>query len=219
MPCHFERFVEGGVDGAGEPEAIGDGGEHREHGEGVRSAHHVQVVDAAAVFAQPQPLGEEEEVEQTPLGGSGQVDERVELDLAARLRVGPHRGVVDSWEVCAQVDRLAMLAFSDSSSAPRVRGAHSVSPLAISSCERSRSACRCITDVTPARRRRRFGLSPASGRCPHQDRHPRPQPRIARQRSGIERRRNGYPVDVTPLSRRSWFTRLALLERVGAALT
>ena len=42
----------------------------------------------AAVFAQPQPLGEEEEVEQTPLAGSGQVDERVELDLAARLRGG-----------------------------------------------------------------------------------------------------------------------------------
>ena len=88
-------------------------GQRGQHGEGVGPADHVEVVDAAAVLAQPQALGEEEEVEQSTLGGAGQVHERVELDLAARLRIGPHRGVVDPGKVRGQVNRLAVLAFSD----------------------------------------------------------------------------------------------------------
>src|SRR6478672_11080618 len=126
LPCHFEWFVER-----------------------VGAADHVQVVDAAAVLPQPQALGQEEEVEQATLRGARQTDERVELDLAARLRIGPHRGVVDPGEVRGQVNRLAVLAVSGS--APRMRSpnVHPVSPhrLAISSCERSRSAWRCVTDV------------------------------------------------------------------------
>ena len=74
---------------------------------------HVEVVDAAAVLAQPQPFGEEEEVEQPALGGAGEVHERVELDLAARRGIGPHRGVVDPGKVGGQMNRLAVLAFSN----------------------------------------------------------------------------------------------------------
>ena len=88
-------------------------GERGKDGEGVGAADDVEVVDAAAVLPQPQALGEEEEVEQAALGGLRQVDERVELDLAARLRIGPHRGVVDAGEMRGQVDRLAVLAVSD----------------------------------------------------------------------------------------------------------
>ena len=86
LPCHLEGFVEGGVDGPGQAEPVGDRGERRQDGEGVGPADDVEVVDAAAVLAQPQTLGEEEEVEQSALGGARQVHERVELDLAARLR-------------------------------------------------------------------------------------------------------------------------------------
>src|SRR6185312_8163677 len=87
------------------------------------------------------PLGEEEEVEQAALCGTRHLHERVELDLAARLQFRPHRGVVDSREVSGQVNRLAVLAFSNCG--------HPVSPqrLAINSWLRSRSACLCVTDV------------------------------------------------------------------------
>ena len=102
LSCHFEWFVEGRVDGPGQAETVGDRGKCGEHGERVGPADHVEVVDASAVFAQPQAFGEEEEVEQAPLGGLGQVDERVELDLAARLGIRPHRGVVDAGEMCGQ---------------------------------------------------------------------------------------------------------------------
>jgi hypothetical protein len=141
LPCDFEWFVECGVDGACQADPVGDGGQRCQHGEGVGPADDVEVVDAAAMLTQPQPLGEEEEVEQATLGGAGQMHERVEVDLAARLGIRPHRGVVDARKVRGQVNELAVLAFSD--------GGHPVSPqrLAISSCERSRSACRCVTEV------------------------------------------------------------------------
>ena len=58
----------------------GDGGEDRQR---VGPPDDVEVVDPPALLAQPQALGEEEEVELAPLGGLGEVDERVELDLAA----------------------------------------------------------------------------------------------------------------------------------------
>ena len=55
------------------------GGQDRQR---VGAADDVEVVDLAALLAQAQALGEEEEVELAPLGGLGEVDERVELDLA-----------------------------------------------------------------------------------------------------------------------------------------
>ena len=60
-------------------------------------------MDAAEVLAQPQPLGEEEEVEQALLGGVGQVPERGEVDLAAGVGLGPDRGVVHAREVRGEV--------------------------------------------------------------------------------------------------------------------
>ena len=71
----------------------------RQHGERVRPAHHVEVVDLAAMLAQSQPLSEEEEVEQAAFGGAGHVRERLEFDLAARLRIRPHCRVVDAREM------------------------------------------------------------------------------------------------------------------------
>ena len=67
---------------------------------------HVQVVDLAVLLAQPQPLGEEQEVELGPLRGPGQVREGAELDVAARPRIAPHRGVVHAGKVRGQVDLL-----------------------------------------------------------------------------------------------------------------
>ncbi len=103
---HLVGLVEGGVDGAGQPEPVGDGGERGQDGEGVRAAHDVQVVDLAALFAQSQALGEEEEVELGAFGGAREVDEGGELDVAAGLRVAPHGGVVDAGEVGGQMDLL-----------------------------------------------------------------------------------------------------------------
>jgi hypothetical protein len=89
LPCHFEWFVERGVDGAGQAQPVGDGSQRSEDGEGVGTADHIQIVDAAAVLAQSQTLGEEEEVEQSALRRSREMNERVELDLTARIRVRP----------------------------------------------------------------------------------------------------------------------------------
>ena len=99
-------LVERGVERGGEADAVGDGGQRGEHGERVGPADDVEVEDPAAVLAQPQALGEEEEVELAPLGGLGEVDERGEVGLAARLRVAPHRGVVDAGEVGGEVELL-----------------------------------------------------------------------------------------------------------------
>jgi len=121
LPCHFERFVEGGVDRACQAEAIGDRGQCRQDRERVGPAHDVEVVNATAVLTQPQPLGEEEEVEQPALGGLRQVHEGVELDLAARLRIRPHGRVVDAGEMGGQMDLLAVLPLPDGDGAPLVR--------------------------------------------------------------------------------------------------
>ena len=106
LPGHLVRLVERGVDRPGQAEPVGDRGQRGQHGERVRPADHVQVVDLAALLAQPQPLGQEQEVELGPLGGLGQVHERAELDVAAGPRVAPHRRVVDAGEVGGQVDLL-----------------------------------------------------------------------------------------------------------------
>ncbi len=93
------RLVVRRLDGPGQAQVVGHRGDRREHGDRVRAADHVQVVDLAALLAQPQPFGEEEEVERAGLGGPRQVRERAELDLAARRGVAPHRVVVDAGEV------------------------------------------------------------------------------------------------------------------------
>ena len=63
LPCHLERFVESGVDGACQAEVIGGRGQCRQDRERIGPSHDVEVVDPAAVLTQPQPLREEEEVE------------------------------------------------------------------------------------------------------------------------------------------------------------
>ena len=104
LPCDVDGFVEGRIDGAGQAEVGGDRRQRGQHGEGVRSTDHVEVVDQPVLLAEPQSFGEEEEVELPALGGLREVDERVELDLAARRRVAPHRGVVDPGEVGGEMD-------------------------------------------------------------------------------------------------------------------
>lgn len=69
-------LVESGVDRADQPEVLGDGGEHGQHRQGVRSADDVLVEDLPELLAQDQPFGEEEEVELAQLGGPGRVLER-----------------------------------------------------------------------------------------------------------------------------------------------
>ena len=66
------------------------------------SPEDVEVVDPPAVLAQPQALGEEQVVEQAPLGVAGEVLERREVDLAARRGIGPHRGVVTPGKCAAR---------------------------------------------------------------------------------------------------------------------
>ena len=60
---HLVGLVEGRVDRAREAEVVGDGGECGEDREGVGAADDVQVVDQPVLLAQPQPFGEEQEVE------------------------------------------------------------------------------------------------------------------------------------------------------------
>ncbi len=102
-PGHLVRLVEGGVDRRRQPEAVGDGGEGAEHGQRLGPADHVEVVDAALVLAQPQALGEEEEVELAAFGGLREPDERVQVDLAPRAGVGPDGVVLDAGELCGEV--------------------------------------------------------------------------------------------------------------------
>ena len=78
------RLVERRVDRAGETETVGDGGEGGEDRERVGPADDVEVVDPTTVLAQAQALGEEQEVELGPLRRLGEVDERRQLDVAAR---------------------------------------------------------------------------------------------------------------------------------------
>src|SRR5690606_13595000 len=106
-PGQLIRFVEGGVDGGGQADPLGHRGQGAEHGERLGPADHVEVVDAALVLAQPQALGEEEEVERAAFGRPGQMDERGEVDLAAGAGIGPDRGVVHPGEVGGQMDPLA----------------------------------------------------------------------------------------------------------------
>ena len=102
----LEGLVERGVQRGREPDAVGDGRQRGEHRERVGAADDVEVEDAAAVLAQPQALGEEEEVELAPLGGLGEVHERREVGLAARVGIAPHGRVVHAGEVRGEVDLL-----------------------------------------------------------------------------------------------------------------
>jgi hypothetical protein len=103
---HLIRLVERGVDRAGQAEPVGDRSQRGEHGEGVRAAHHVQVVDLAVLLTQTQALGEEQEVELGPLGGAGQVREGAELDVTAGPWITPHRGVVHAGEMRREMNLL-----------------------------------------------------------------------------------------------------------------
>src|SRR5271155_2786447 len=164
LPCYLERLVERGVDRSGQPQPVGDGGQRRQHGERVRPAHHVEVVDLTAMLTQSPSLGEEEEVEEAAFGGAGHVRERVELDLAARFRIGPHRGAVDAREMGGEMNGLAALAFPCT---------HLPIPqrCASSSCERTRAWWSWVTDVmtsssAPLRRCRADSRSATSSASP-----------------------------------------------------
>ena len=100
------RLVERGVDRAGQPDVLGHRGQGGQDGEGVRPADHVEVVDRPVLLAQPQPFGQEHEVELASLGGLRELAERVELDVAARGRIAPHGGVVHAGKMRGQVDLL-----------------------------------------------------------------------------------------------------------------
>jgi hypothetical protein len=106
LPGHLVGLVEGGVDRPGQAEPAGDRRERGEDGEGVGTPHDVEVVDLTVLLAQPQPFGEEQEVELGPLRGPGQMREGTELDVAAGARVAPDRGVVHAGEVRGEVDLL-----------------------------------------------------------------------------------------------------------------
>ncbi len=107
---HLVGLVEGRVDRPGQPEVLGHRRQGGEDGERVRAADHVQVVDLAVLLPQPQPLGQEHEVELAPLSGLGEVAERLEFDVAAPGRVAPHGGVVDAGEMRGKMDLLERLA-------------------------------------------------------------------------------------------------------------
>ena len=124
----FVRLVEGRVDGGGEAEPVGDGGQSAQHREGLGSADHVQIVDAPLVLAQPQPLREEEEVEPAALRRAGEVLEGGEVDLALRAGVGPDGGVVHAGEVGGEVHLLPRRCGHDRPSARAYRFAGRASP-------------------------------------------------------------------------------------------
>ena len=104
---HLVGLVERRVDGPGQAEVLGHRGKSGQDGKRVRAPDDVQVVDLAVLLAQPQPLGQEHEVELAALGGLGEAAERVELDVAARGRVTPHGRVVHAGEVRGEMDLLA----------------------------------------------------------------------------------------------------------------
>ncbi len=104
LPCHLIGFIERRVDCPGQAESFGHGGQRREHRERVGPADDIEIIDLSVLLAQAQALREEQEVELAALGGLGEVYERAEVDVAARRRITPHRGVVDAWEVGGQMN-------------------------------------------------------------------------------------------------------------------
>ena len=118
LPGHLVGLIEGRVDRAGQPESLGDCRQCGQHGEGVGTANHIEVVDLAVLLAKPQPFGEEQEVELAPLGRLSKSRKRAELDMAASRRLAPHGGVVDARKVRGQVNLLDRLAHVEN---PRCR--------------------------------------------------------------------------------------------------
>ena len=85
---------------------LGDGGERGQHGERVGAADDVQVVDEPVLLPQPEPFGQEQEVELGPFGRLGQMHERAEGNVTARPRIAPHGRVVDPGKMNCQVNLL-----------------------------------------------------------------------------------------------------------------
>ena len=96
LPGQLVRLVEGRVQRADQTDVLRDGGERGEHRERVGPARDVVLEHAAGALAQRESLGEEEVIEPAALGGLGDVAERVERDLAARVGVLPRRVLVDA---------------------------------------------------------------------------------------------------------------------------
>ena len=99
LPGDLVGLVEGRVDGAGQAQPVGDGGEGGQDREGIRAADHIQVIDLPALLPQPQPLRQEEEVEAGSLGGTRHVRKGAEVHLTPGARIAPHGGVVDAGEM------------------------------------------------------------------------------------------------------------------------
>lgn len=100
-PGHLGRLVEGRVGRPDQAEVLGHCGQAGQHGERVRSPEHVdvqveleiEVTGQGRLLGQPQPVGEQEEVEPSSLRGAGQAGERVEAGAVAGGRVAPSRVV------------------------------------------------------------------------------------------------------------------------------
>ena len=107
LPGQFVRLVEGRVQRADETDVLRDGGQRGEHRKGVGPAGDVVLEHAAGPLAQSQSFGEEEVVEAAALGGLGDLAERVEGDLTARVGVLPGRVLVDAADVRGEDDLLA----------------------------------------------------------------------------------------------------------------
>ena len=155
----------------------GDRGERGEHGQAVGPADGVEIVDLAALLAQPEAFGEEEEVELAPLGGLREVDERVELDLAARARVVPDGGVVHAGEVRGEDDLLQWFGAHGQSLSSWIAGGgvaadRSRAARAVRGTGRRRSRCgtrraRCSSGTTPSTMASRsWPITPGRSRNP-----------------------------------------------------
>ena len=103
-------LVERRVQRSGQSDPLGHRRQGGEDHEAVGAADDVEVVDPAPLLAQPQTLGQEEEIEFGPFRGPGQMGKGREFDVAAGLGGTPHGGVVDAREVRGQMDLLQWLA-------------------------------------------------------------------------------------------------------------
>jgi hypothetical protein len=99
----LDRLVEGRAEGRDQADVRRLPCDLGELHQRVGTTHHVEIVDLPRVLAQSQPLREEHEVHQAPLGALGESRERGRLDLTPRLRAAPDRRLVDTGEVRTEV--------------------------------------------------------------------------------------------------------------------